>query len=214
MFEGLFGAFYRFGETVMLLLYVNLLWVCFTLLGLIIFGFGPSTIAMFAVFRKWSMGESDVPVFKTFWGSFRSDFFKANALGVILLVLAYMLYVNLNFLELQGAWINVISRYILLMIAVIYVIMFIYIFPLYVHYENRFFSYFKKSILIAIYHPIRTIYAIAALLTLYYLFYVLPVFIFLIGPSLTSMVIMWIVYRTFQRIEYKQETLQEESSVS
>lgn len=121
---------------------------------------------------------------------------------------------NLNYLELQGEWISVISRYVILIAAVIYTIMLIYIFPLYVHYENRFFLYFKNSILVAIYHPIRTIYAIAALLTLYYLFYVLPVFIFLIGPSLTSMVIMWIVYRTFLRIEFKQEKLQEESNVS
>jgi uncharacterized membrane protein YesL len=214
MFEGLFGAFYRFGETVLLLLYVNFLWICFTLLGLIIFGFGPSTIAMFTVFRKWSMGESDVPVFTTFWESFRKDFWKANALGLTLLILACMLYVNLNYLELQGEWVTVISRYILLITAAIYVVMLVYIFPLYVHYENKFFVYFKNSILIAIYHPMRTIYVIAALLTLYYLFYVLPVFIFLIGPSLTSLVIMWIVYRTFHRIEYKQENLQEERSVS
>lgn len=214
MFEGLFGWFYRFGEIVLLLLYVNFLWICFTLFGLVIFGIGPSTIAMFAVFRKWSMGESDLPVFKTFWESFRKDFLKANVLGIILLALGSMLYVNLNFLELQGEWISIISRYVILIAAVIYMIMLIYIFPLYVHYENRFFVYFKNSILVAIYHPIRTIYAIAALLTLYYLFYVLPVFIFLIGPSLTSMVIMWIVYRTFLRIEFKQEKLQEENSVS
>lgn len=214
MFDGLFGGFYRFGETVFLLLYVNILWIFFTLIGLVIFGFGPSTVAMYTVFRKWSMGENDVPVFTTFWESYRKDFLKANALGIVILAIGYMLYVNLNYFELQGAWISVISRYLLLIAAAIYGIMAIYIFPLFVHYENKFFIYFKNSILVAIYHPIRTVYVIAACVTLYYLFSVIPVFIFLLGASLTSMVIMWIVYRTFLRIEYKQESLLEEQNVS
>lgn len=217
MFDGLFGTFYKFGETVILLLYVNLLWVLFTLAGLIIFGLGPSTVAMFTVFRKWSMGENDIPVFKTFWQSIKKDFLKANILSLILLFIGYMLYVNfkvLPLLDLQTEWLLLISRYILLIALIIYGTMMIYIFPMYVHYENNFFVYFKNSILIAIYHPIRTIYVVAACLTLSYLFYEFPVFIFLLGPSLTSLVIMWIVHRTFLRIEYKQEVLQEQQNAN
>lgn len=210
MFDGFFGAFYRFGETVLLLLYVNVLWILFTLLGLVIFGIGPSTIAMYTVFRRWSMGESDVPVFVTFWKSFKGNFFKANLLALILIVVGYMLYVNRNYFQLDDAWFSIIVRYIILIVSFIYAIMLIYIFPLFVHYDNKFTNYFKNSILIAVYHPIRTIYAIAALFTLYYLFTIFPVFIFLMGPSLISLVVMWITYRTFLRIEYKQAQFQED----
>lgn len=210
--SGLFDKFYRFGEAVLLLLYVNFLWICFTLFGLVIFGFGPSTVAMFTIFRKWSMGRSDIPVFLTFWRTFRKEFFKANAMGIVLLVIGYMLYINLNYLELNGEWISIISRYITLIISIIYGIMLIYIFPLYVHYENKFFSYFKNAILMAVYQPFRTIYTIAACLTLYYLFFMIPVFIFLLGASLTSFIVMWITYRTFLRLEYKQERLEEEQA--
>ncbi|MCJ7840849.1 DUF624 domain-containing protein [Lederbergia sp. NSJ-179] len=210
MFENkLFGRFYQFGETVLLLLYVNALWVCFTLLGLIIFGFGPSTVAMYTIFRHWAMGRDDLPVFQTFWNTFKKEFFKANALGIILLLIAYMLYVNLNFLALDGEWISAFSHYILLFATVIFGVMLIYIFPMYVHYENKLFIYFKNAILMALYQPFRTLYAIAACLTLSYLFFVLPVFIFLMGASLTSFVLMWIAYRTFMRLEYKQAKLQE-----
>lgn len=208
MFDGFLGGFYRFGEVVMLLLYVNLLWIIFTLLGLVVFGIGPSTVAMYSVFRHWSMGESDVPVFKTFWKSFRNEFFKANALAFVLVIIGYMLYVNLNFFELPNEWLSIIVRYIILIAFFFYIIILIYIFPIYVHYDNTFINYFKNSMLIAIYHPIRTIYALAATYTVYYLFTVLPVLIFLIGPSLVSMVLMWISYRTFLRIDHKgdQET--------
>ncbi|MBP1916542.1 putative membrane protein YesL [Lederbergia galactosidilyticus] len=213
MFENkLFNNFYQFGETVLLLLYVNALWICFTLLGLIIFGLGPSTVAMYTIFRHWAMGRDDLPVFKTFWETFKSEFLKANILGVILLMIAYMLYVNWNFLELDGEWITAFSQFILLVATVIYGVMLIYIFPIYVQYENKLFVYFKNAILMALYQPFRTLYAIAACLTLYYIFFILPVFIFLMGASLSSFVLMWITYRTFMRLEYKQAKLQEKQA--
>lgn len=213
MFENkLFNNFYRFGETVLLLLYVNALWIFFTLLGLIIFGFGPSTVAMYTIFRHWAKGRDDLPVLQTFWETYKKEFIKANALGIILLLIAYMLYVNLNFLELKGEWLSAFSHYILLLATAIYAVMLIYIFPVYVQYENKLFVYFKNAILMALYQPFRTLYAIAACLTLYYLFFVLPVFIFLMGASLTSFILMWITYRTFMRLEYKQAKLQEKQA--
>lgn len=208
--SGLFSGFYRFGELVLLLLYVNFLWLSFTLLGCILFGFGPSTVAMFTVFREWSRGRSDVPVFQTFWKTFRTEFLKGNALGLLLLVFGYMLYFNLQYLELPGEWLSIISKYVLLMAAFVYGIMLIFIFPVYVHYENKLFAYFKNAIFIAVYQPIRTIYALAACFTLYYLFVMVPVFLFFLGASLTSFVLMWIGYRTFVRLEYKQAKLQEQ----
>src|SRR5690625_4393485 len=210
MFDGFLGAFYRFGETVLLLLYVNILWILFTLLGAVIFGVGPSTIAIYTVFRRWSMGETDVQVFPTFWGSFKESFFKANLLALILVSMGYMLYVNWNYFQLNHTWFSIIIRYIILIVSFIYGMMLVYIFPLFVHYDNTFVNHFKNSILLAIHHPIRTIYLLAALFTLYYLFATLPVFIFLMGPSLVSLVIMWITYRTFLRIEYRQTQLRDE----
>jgi len=210
MFDGFLGAFYRFGETVLLLLYVNTLWILFTLLGAVIFGIGPSTLAMYTVFRKWSMGETDVQVFSIFWRSYKGNFLKANLLAIILIIMGYMLYVNWNYFQLNHAWFSIIIRYIILIVLFTYGMMFIYIFPLFVHYDNTFVNHFKNSILLAIHHPIRTIYLLAALFTLYYLFATLPVFIFLMGPSLVSLVIMWITYRTFIRIEYRQAQFRDE----
>ncbi|KRG11791.1 hypothetical protein ACA29_14620 [Lederbergia galactosidilytica] len=69
MFENkLFNNFYQFGETVLLLLYVNALWICFTLLGLIIFGLGPSTVAMYTIFRHWAMGGGMIYLFLKHFG--------------------------------------------------------------------------------------------------------------------------------------------------
>ncbi len=43
--------------------YLNLLWLGFTLLGLIIFGIFPATAATFTVARKWVTGYPDVAIY-------------------------------------------------------------------------------------------------------------------------------------------------------
>lgn len=205
--EGFISKFFYFGETVFLLLYVNFLWICFTLLGFIIFGIGPSTVAMFTVFRRWSMGDDGVRTFQVFWKTYRKEFKRANGLSLLLLLFGYMLYVNFNYLQLDSEWLQQLSKILLIIAVIVYGIMVIYIFPMYVHYENKLFNYFKNAILLAIYSPIRTIYVIAACITLYYLYFHLPVFIFFLGASLSSLVIMYITYRTFLRLELRQNQL-------
>lgn len=207
--NGFLSKFYYFGDTVFLLLYVNFLWVCFTLLGLIVFGIGPSTVSMFTIFRKWTMGDDGIPTFRVFWRTYKQEFIRANGLGLFLIFISYMLYINFNFLQLNNAWLQQLMDILLIIAAIVYAIMVIYIFPLYVHYENNLFNYFKNAIFIAIYSPIRTIYLIAACLTLYYLYFHLPVFIFFIGASLSGIVIMYITYRTFVRLEIRQGQLQQ-----
>lgn len=80
-----------------------------------------------------------------------------------------------------------------------------YLFPLYVHYELRFFQYFKSAMIIAIYQPIRTIYLVAAIYTVGYLYYVLPSLLIFFGLTLPAFVTMYITYRTFIRIEQRQQ---------
>ncbi|UOQ86395.1 YesL family protein [Gracilibacillus salinarum] len=207
--NGFISKFYFFGETVLLLLYVNFLWVCFTLAGAVIFGFGPSTVAMFTIFRRWSQGEEDIPAFKVFWQTYKKEFIRANKLGIFILLFAYMLYINFHFLQIDNAAMQQVMEKVLLFVSAVLGLMVIYIFPMYVHYDNKLYNYVKNAILLTVYSPVRTIYLVSACLTLYYLYFKLPVFLFFFGASLSSLVIMWIAHRTFLRLEIKQELLQE-----
>ncbi len=51
-YTSMIGGLYRICEWVMRLAYVNLLWIGIFWLGLVVFGFFPSSAAMFAVVRK------------------------------------------------------------------------------------------------------------------------------------------------------------------
>lgn len=156
------------------------------------------------------MGQHGHHVGKLFWETYRKEFFRANGITWIVGLFGLMIFTNLQYFSLQDPTWNLIFKGIFIFFAFLYFIMVLYLFPLYVHYHNSFQQYIKNAFLIAIYQPLRTIYALAALFTLYYLWVIFPIFIFLFGGSLTSMVIMYICYITFVKIEHKQQVINEQ----
>ncbi|WP_260843514.1 YesL family protein, partial [Staphylococcus epidermidis] len=75
-------ALYAGCEAVVKIAWLNGLWLLFTLLGGVLFGWAPSTAAMCAVIRKWLMGQKDVPIFPLFLDTYKKEFLKVNAIGL------------------------------------------------------------------------------------------------------------------------------------
>src|SRR5690625_2733437 len=96
-------ALYHFCAWLMRLAYLNVLWLAFSLLGLLIVGFAPATLAMFSVIRKWMMGEKEVAIFPLFWKSYREEFFRANIIFLILAAIGWIFYIDFQiFKQAQG----------------------------------------------------------------------------------------------------------------
>ena len=155
--------FYNVTEWITRFAYLNLLWVSFTIIGGVLFGFFPATIAMFAVTRQWLKGNTDTPVFKFFWAYYRKDFGKSNLLGlfiaiVVIIVVADILYIqsnNNNFLT----W-----TYIpLFAFMLIFIMLLFYIFPTFVHYELKVGQVIKNATLIMLINPVNTLFIILCL---------------------------------------------------
>ncbi|MCK0473590.1 YesL family protein [Halalkalibacter sp. APA_J-10(15)] len=207
--SGFITYFYRFGDYFMVLLYVNLLWICFTLLGGIIFGWAPSTTAMFAVLRKRIM-EKNEPIFSEFWKVYRQEFLRTNGLGFIALVVAYILAVNIQYFAVETAWLFVAVRYMIIAIMIITAIMLLYVFPLLVHYETTLYNHIKNSLFLTIYQPIRTVVTVGLCLLVVQILAIFPVFIPFFGVSLFAFVVMWTTYYTFRHVERRQKEIQAE----
>src|SRR5690625_3037055 len=97
--QGFAQGYYRFSVWVVRLVYVNILRLLFTLIGLGVPGLMPATAGMFAIVRKWIRGEDDLAIFKTSKDSSRTEFLKANILGYILAVVGYFLYLDIQFMS-------------------------------------------------------------------------------------------------------------------
>lgn len=197
--DGWFGTAYRGSEWIMRLAYINILWVVFILSGLIVFGFFPATAAMFAVTRKWVMGESEEPIFKTFWNSYKKDFIQSNLIGLILLVLGFFLYFDLKFAQSQQGILSLL-RFFFLGLLFFYFIMTLYIFPVFSHYKLKTFGYIRYSFIIAIGRPVQTFLMIVGSVIVYYLLTSIPGLIPFFSGSLISIVLMWGAAQSFPKL--------------
>lgn len=198
------SGLYTLTEWITKFVYVNMLWIGFSILGLVVFGVSPATAALFTVIRKWIMGEQDIPVFGTFWKAYKGEFLRSNGLGMILalaagLIMADLYYMknnNSNFLELSH-----IPLYLFIFAVVMTAL---YVFPVYAHYNVKFIQTFKNAFLIMLINPIANIAMILGLVAAYFIMKALPALFFFFGASFTAGMIMATCYMAFTRIENKQ----------
>lgn len=201
--EGMTGRFFSICEKISRLAYVNLLWIAFTLLGLGILGLMPATVALFSVTRKWTMGENDVPIYRTFWTTYRNEFLKSNMYGIVLFLIGFIIYIDLVHLPTEGLF--SILRIAIFVCGILYFIMLLYIFPIYVHYDWKGIQYLKYALLIGVSHPHYTILMGVGGVSLYRLCIKFPGIIPFFGISLLAYVMMWTVYKVIRRLEIAQQ---------
>jgi len=200
--DDLVGGYYRLCVWVTRFAYVNVLWILFTFLGLVFLGAMPSTVAMFAVIRKWVTGDKEVPIFKTFLESYRTEFVKANILGYIFFGIGALLYIDLQFLRTQEGLLNLVLSHGILVLFFIYFIMLLFVFPIFVHFELKFTRYITWPLIIGIVHPIVTIAMILGTVVAFYiLFKVLPALALFFGGSVMTFILMWGSAQTFAKFE-------------
>src|SRR5699024_8866338 len=101
--NGAFKWLYDMGNWVAKMMYLHILWVFFSLLGLVIFGVWPATVALFAITRKWVEEDIDIPILSNFVKVYRSQFLKANMVGLLVfslgIFLAYDFYLSKEVLQ-------------------------------------------------------------------------------------------------------------------
>ena len=113
------------------LVYVNFLWLLFTIFGLGIFGIGPSTYALVSICRQWVRGNHSLPVFKTFWKYYKESFKESVIISWIYLIGGIVLIVDLMHVA------NWYVRVALFVFSFIYLLSLVYIFPIMAHYNLK-----------------------------------------------------------------------------
>ncbi|WP_158638601.1 YesL family protein [Metabacillus litoralis] len=177
--------------------YINLLWIFFTLIGFIIFGIAPSTVALFSIVRKWIMGEHNISIFSSFWNVYKSEFKKANILwGTLLCIIGFM-YIDLVLINSMQGILHYIFLTCFVIMTFIFSIVLIYIFPVYVHLEGSILQYYKSAILLGTSFPFRTFTMILAVVTGILIGLIFPGVALLFFGSGVAFVLMYLSYSIF-----------------
>lgn len=185
------------------LAYMNMIWILFTLVGLVMFGFFPATVSMFTVVRKWLKREEPLPIFHTFWHTYKKEFLKTNGFGLIFMVIGYVLYYDFTFIGLNSGQFTFLVP-VLVLIFIAYVITLLFFFPVYVHFDLTFIKTLKQTLLIALTSPIEGIQILLACGLLYGAVNLLPGIVPFFTGSVLSMIVMWISLKAFEKIEKRK----------
>ncbi|MGY0691431.1 YesL family protein [Virgibacillus sp. FSP13] len=195
------GAIYSGLEWITRFAYVNLLWILFSLMGGIVLGFFPATVAMFAVIRKWIKGNPDIPIMKSFWEFYKADFWKSNRLGLFIIGIATIIGIDIFYIKINNslAW-TYIPLFAFMLIFVLY---YFYIFPAFVHYDMKVRGILKNAFLIMLISPINSFLMIISLVSIYLIMRSIPALAFIFGGSVYAFITMWFCYNAFRKVEKK-----------
>lgn len=180
---------------------LNLLWIGCTLLGGVLFGIAPSTIALYTVTRKAAHGESDIKITKTFWNTFKKEFFRANGLALLLTFIGVVCFYDLHFFRQFDGVIYEVLATIALICCLTYIILLMYILPVFVHYKLKVIETIKQALLIGFLKPGNLILMVVIGLCTYYFFISFPGFIPIFGFTIFAHLNMWIGLKCFENIE-------------
>ncbi|WP_117170705.1 YesL family protein [Paraliobacillus sediminis] len=204
--KGLWGAFYKVSVVISRLAYLNLLWIFATILGLVVVGIMPATISMFTVVRKWVMKENDIPIFKTFFSTYKKEFLKTNLIMIILGIIGVLLFIDLRFTGYmrESGFYNVFLG-ILFIASFLYFILVVFIAPVYVHYQLSIRRYLTYSIMIGATNLLYTIAILIALSSIYYTSMKVPGITLFFSFSVSAYITMYFANLSFNNLLKKQQ---------
>lgn len=181
----------KIAEWVTRLAYVNLLWLVFTVFGLLVLGLMPATAAMFAIHRQWYRGEEDFKVFSSFLSHYKAFFWEANGIGLCLLIAGGFIYTDIRLLSTVTNWLTISLLIVLLVVSYMFMGVLIHIFTVFVHFKIRFIDYFKYSFYFSVFQPIKTFFLGVGITLLVLLIMTFPPLILVGSGSLISFFLIW-----------------------
>lgn len=187
--------------------YLNLLWILFTLLGGVIFGFFPSTVSMFAIVREWLKGETDISLFSTFWKHYRDEFFKSNLLGVFVSLVSVVIALDILYIKSTTNELLTWTYLPLFAFMLLFIMFLCYLFPSFVHFDLKLWQVIKNSFFIMLINPITTLLIFLCLLPFFYLVSLLPAIGFIFAGSIYAFISMRFSLHAFQKVSEKQQAL-------
>lgn len=207
------GKLYGFVEFVTMLAVLQLMWIGFTLLGLVFFGISPATVGLFAVMRKRLQGQDHLrSLMRHYWATYKIEFIASNKIGVILIGIGYFLTINLKITLTMNENYGFFMLTLIVMITILYIVMVMNIFQVFAHYELPFARYFSTSLLLSISFPLQIIGSIIGLYILYRIFLFIPGLLPFFGMSLTVLFLTWMSSQIFRLKGESDGTLQIEET--
>ncbi|MEW9551744.1 YesL family protein [Nonomuraea sp. NPDC050783] len=178
---------------------LNLLWIVFTLLGGVVLGLGPATVAAYTLARRHHRHES-FQVWAAFWSVYRREFVRASLLVLPLVLAATVLAGNYLYLSALGSGAGAL-RAVTYVALVALAAVGAYLGPLYVHYELPLWGYIPKASLLALTRPASTVLLLFVLAAIVFAATTVPALAPLVSVGAWIYLNTWLCLRFFAENE-------------
>ncbi len=202
MAQGWKSGLTRFAEWFSRLAYINLLWILFTIVGLVLLGFIPATVAMFTVIRTWLKGNLNPPntVFQLFWKTYKQEFIRSNLIAFIPFVLGYILYIDIFVFEFPDTMLMQSVQFIIYVLSIYYLLAISFFYPIYVEFQLKWLQFLKMLFLMPFVAPFRGLTMIIIGYGIVYLMSMMPVlYLFFVG-SIIAYLWLLVALPTFSKL--------------
>lgn len=187
---------------------LNLLWgIC----CIPLFTIGPATAALYTVTLKIARDE-DPPLIPTFLRAFRENFkqglvvgFLMLALGILLGVDGYVLYHLYKAMTGPIAVICTIGLALIIVAAIAYVIVLIYVFPLIASVRNTNLAMLKNSLLIGIRYLFATILVFAIHFAMFFAVVAIFTPLIILGEGVVALLSSYLLKNVIALCSYEEE---------
>lgn len=199
--QAIANVYYKYSRKISIVFYLNLLWVLFSCLGLVVFGVSPATTVLYKLSARIIRGE-EFPIFQTFWAHFKEDFVKANLLVGTLMISLYFLLVQYQILSLYNNLYFLVARYIIIGFVFVYMMITVFILPVFAKYPSaNLKGVYKLSFIFSIARPFFSIATLIGLTAInWFILSYLPVVMIFVGVSLNVFAHQWFVDRKLVRM--------------
>lgn len=178
------GPFFNTLNRLADLVILNVLWL---LCCLPIITAGASTTALMYVTMKMANDE-DASIAKNFFKSFRENFRQSTIIWLIMLVIGAVLvsdYFIMPIMNLSDSMYSIMFGLFCLM-ALVYLMILVYLFPLQAKLENKVKDTFKNAVLLSIRHLPTSLLLVAVVI-------MIPVAMFWMGITIPNLYFIWVV---------------------
>ncbi len=196
-----FGTFLvETSDWIMRLIKTNFAWWIHILMGGILLGFFPATLALFATVRRWTRGDLDFPLWSSFHQCYRKHFWNVNALGMIYLLVGIFLFIDILLANKIPGVLAVIVYFFLSFVFLIYLLSFTYFFSVYVHFQLPFKEYLKQPFIIMLISFKQNVLILIGIAMIGYFIYQMPGLIPFLSGVLPAYWIMNILIKQFNKL--------------
>jgi len=188
------------------LAYLNLLWLGFSLLGLIFFGVGPATFAVHSLIKR-KLRQGDLShVFDKFKTEFKKHIKDGNIYFWIMAAVTVFIYVDMRVVQAlpQNPVIQFFVIPALIVLSALVLIVSTFTLGIYFEFGDSLIKSIKDGFWLSLISPVAGLVIVHAFLIGILIFAYVPALMLFFSLSFFAFVTQWIMSRTFKRIKRKK----------